>query len=262
MDKTSTRSQWKKYYDTGFWQNRRKIQLKAHPLCAFCAAKGLVVPARVVDHVEPHNGDWTKFRTSELQSLCFDCHDKTKRNIDLRGYSDDIDDDGWPTDPKHPANRASRRRFRYSIPHGCEPSGIPVTLICGPPASGKTTLAKQCAMPGDVIIDLDACKVAVGGKPWDADFGVVRRAFRYRDQMLLGLASRKTGQAFVIVGAPTKAERHEWCRALNVRPGDVVILDVPANVCIARLQADPARAHVKRELIGAVLRWHSRKDGL
>jgi hypothetical protein len=117
MDKTSTRSQWKKYYDTGFWQNRRKIQLKAHPRCAFCAAKGLVVPARVVDHVEPHNGDWTKFRTSELQSLCFDCHDKTKRNIDLRGYSDDINDDGWPTDPKHPANRASRRRFRYSIPH-------------------------------------------------------------------------------------------------------------------------------------------------
>ena len=105
MDKTSTRTQWQHFYWSSSWLRRPKLQLKHEPLCRMCLAKGLVTPARVADHIEPHNGDWTKFRLGGLQSLCFDCHDRTKRRIELRGYSNEIDDDGWPTDPKHPANR-------------------------------------------------------------------------------------------------------------------------------------------------------------
>lgn len=37
--------------------------------------------------------------------LCFDCHDRQKRRLELHGYSNDIDDDGWPIDPRHPANK-------------------------------------------------------------------------------------------------------------------------------------------------------------
>jgi hypothetical protein len=109
MDESSTQTQWQHFYDTGFWKRRRRLQLNAHPLCRFCADRGVVTVARVADHVEPHNGDWNKFVMGALQSLCFDCHDTHKRRIELRGYTQDIDDDGWPTDPRHPANRTGRR---------------------------------------------------------------------------------------------------------------------------------------------------------
>ncbi|MCA1452145.1 HNH endonuclease [Bradyrhizobium sp. BRP22] len=105
MDESSTRTQWQHFYDTAVWQRLRRLQLTHEPLCKMCLARGVVTPARVADHVEPHNGDWNKFRLGPLQSLCFDCHDIHKRRIDLHGYSSDIDDDGWPIDPRHPANK-------------------------------------------------------------------------------------------------------------------------------------------------------------
>lgn len=37
-----------------------------------------------------------------------------------------------------------------------------VVLICGPPCSGKTTLTKQLANPGDVVLDLDAIAQELG----------------------------------------------------------------------------------------------------
>ena len=48
---------WQQFYGTAFWQRRRKQQLNAHPLCKFCAARGVVTRASVADHVEPHKGD-------------------------------------------------------------------------------------------------------------------------------------------------------------------------------------------------------------
>jgi hypothetical protein len=73
-----------------------------------CAAYGKVMAAEVVDHVEPHGGDWNRFYTGRLQSLCKSCHDAGKRWVETRGYDPrPIGSDGWPLDPNHPANRRS-----------------------------------------------------------------------------------------------------------------------------------------------------------
>jgi 5-methylcytosine-specific restriction endonuclease McrA len=96
---------WKHFYGTAFWQRRRTLQLSMHPLCSFCERRGVTTPASVADHVEPHKGNWNKFALGPLQSLCESCHNSTKRLIESRGYGIDIDDDGWPTDPNHPANK-------------------------------------------------------------------------------------------------------------------------------------------------------------
>jgi hypothetical protein len=61
------------------------------------------VVATVTDHVTPHKGDYNAFWLSALQSLCAPCHNSRKRLVELRGYATDIGEDGWPTDPKHPA---------------------------------------------------------------------------------------------------------------------------------------------------------------
>ena len=70
-----------------------------------CAANGLAVPATVADHIEPHHGDWNSFLTGALQSLCDACHNSRKRFEEIRGYHNEIGDDGWPIDPRHPANK-------------------------------------------------------------------------------------------------------------------------------------------------------------
>ena len=92
-------------HGTGYWKRRRALQLRAEPLCRMCLANGIVRQAKVADHIEQHHNDWNKFKLGELQSLCEQCHNQTKRMIELHGYGLDVDDDGWPTDPKHPANR-------------------------------------------------------------------------------------------------------------------------------------------------------------
>ncbi|MBV9725745.1 MAG: HNH endonuclease [Gammaproteobacteria bacterium] len=60
----------------------------------------------MVDHIEPHRGDWTAFMTGDLHSLCEPCHKSAKRQIELRGYRYDLGLDGYPTDPNRPFNRA------------------------------------------------------------------------------------------------------------------------------------------------------------
>jgi CheY-like chemotaxis protein len=41
-----------------------------------------------------------KFFLGRLQSLCERCHNHDKQRVEVRGYSDDIDEDGYPTDPR------------------------------------------------------------------------------------------------------------------------------------------------------------------
>jgi hypothetical protein len=59
------REAWKHFYDTAFWQRRRKLQLTAHPLCKMCAARGVVTLATIADHIEPHKGNWNLFATGD-----------------------------------------------------------------------------------------------------------------------------------------------------------------------------------------------------
>ena len=91
------------WYGRQFWRERALRQLQQHPLCRLCLEhKGLVVPATVADHVEPHGGNYQRFKFGALQSLCEGCHNSSKRMIEGRGYSPEIGVDGWPVDRRHP----------------------------------------------------------------------------------------------------------------------------------------------------------------
>jgi hypothetical protein len=67
-----------------------KHQLLEHPLCKYCLGRGIVTPATICDHVEPHHGDVNKFWLGPFQSLCKECHDSTKRFVELHGFRPDI----------------------------------------------------------------------------------------------------------------------------------------------------------------------------
>lgn len=96
--------EWRKLYKTARWQALRTLQLQRKPLCEWCEAKGLIVVATVAHHSEPHKGDLAKFYGVPLVSLCAPCHDTDAQSIERTGYSKAIGSDGWPTDPRHPAN--------------------------------------------------------------------------------------------------------------------------------------------------------------
>ena len=89
-------------YRTARWGRIRKQRLLAHPLCKFCLDRGLVEPATLVDHIVPHQGDVNRFWLGPFQSLCKNCHDVSKREIEMYGFRCDVGLDGQPLDPNHP----------------------------------------------------------------------------------------------------------------------------------------------------------------
>jgi hypothetical protein len=100
----------KRPYDLRRWRKIAKQQLQDHPLCAMCLQLGEVVPAVIVDHVEPHKRDPIKFWLGAVQSLCSHHHGATKQQLEIRGYNTDIGVDGWPKDTKHPVYQTQKRK--------------------------------------------------------------------------------------------------------------------------------------------------------
>ena len=64
------------FYQSRQWRSVRAAFLREHPLCGACGAKGSLVPARVVDHVQPIKDGGARFDTANLQSLCVSCHNR------------------------------------------------------------------------------------------------------------------------------------------------------------------------------------------
>jgi len=58
------------------WNVARVLFLRKNPLCVECKKTGRVVAANVVDHVEPHRGNYQKFwDQTKWQPMCKPHHD-------------------------------------------------------------------------------------------------------------------------------------------------------------------------------------------
>lgn len=252
-------------YSTAKWQKLRLAKLRSSPLCEDCRSFGRVRPASVVDHVVPIKHGGAPFPALDgLRSLCWRCHsEKTSRGVEAGAVKTlkprrGCDANGRPLDSSHPwaegHSDAAAERVR---PSGLKPSAIPLTIVCGPPGSGKSTWVQDHASPGDIVIDLDDILVAVSGerrhavsKRW------LPKALELRNGRLRALhTERAAGRAFFIVGAPAKDERDWWQSNLG---GQVVVLDVPADECLRRLADDPARAGLASRYAGTVREWWER----
>ncbi|MBS3962439.1 MAG: AAA family ATPase [Sandarakinorhabdus sp.] len=252
-------------YSTAQWQRLRLLKLQSEPLCQECRSFGRIVVARVVDHVVPVKHGGAAFPAlSGLRSLCWRCHSaKTARGIEAgpvrtskprRG----CDADGRPLDAAHPwGERRMSEGASRARPDGLERSAVPLTIICGPPGSGKTTLARERAKPLDIVIDLDDILVKLSGEP---RYAVSKRwlaqALELRNNLLQALATeRAAGHAFFIVGAPTHEERQWWQDQLG---GDVILLAVPAGECLRRIAEDADRKGMAGRYVRPVHEWWDR----
>jgi 5-methylcytosine-specific restriction protein A len=99
-----------KLFKSARWQKRRARQLRDRPLCERHLKMNQVVVATTAHHLTRHKGNAEIFWSSPLESLCESCHNQDAQEEEadaVRGYSTRIGLDGWPTDPRHPANRGS-----------------------------------------------------------------------------------------------------------------------------------------------------------
>lgn len=200
---------------------QRKRRLTNEPLCRHCLAKDIVRPATVPDHITPlaFGGSDTD---DNIQCLCEDCHT-------LKTAAEGAATDG-----------ASNH------PDWLRPSTIPLTILCGPPCSGKTTYIAERASPYDTVIDLDT--IARDLSPtytlWTGQLTgqLFNQAVRVRNAMLGSLERKTNGNAWFIVSAPTKAERDWWQSKLG---GQVILLHPGVEECKRRaVQRGTPRARI------------------
>ena len=103
--------QWWAWYDTAAWRHLRHQTFSRDSLICqicggICSGRSPAPHSPVCDHKVPHRGDATLFYdATNLWTLCKHCHDSDKQRQERTGYSMAPGADGWPTDPRHPANR-------------------------------------------------------------------------------------------------------------------------------------------------------------
>jgi adenylate kinase family enzyme len=102
-----------------------------------------------------------------------------------------------------------------------------IVLLCGPPCSGKTTLAHHLAQPADVVLDYDDMARALGSPVWWQHPEPYRTMAEQHMQTAVAhaLATPRDGTAWVIRTAPRPAQRarlaQQWhAQAYLLNPGE------------------------------------------
>lgn len=115
------------------------------------------------------------------------------------------------------------------------PPGHGVTLVAGPPCSGKNVYVEQQRGPTDLVLDVDALRVALGSrKTHDPDgWRWATFAVAARDAVVERLFQpHDVSHAWIIACAPRAHQR-------AIIPGaTVVVLDTSADVCKRRAAAE------------------------
>ena len=88
------------------WRKARATYLRNHPLCKMHLDRGRIIPATVVDHIQPHRGNQKLFwDTANWQSLCAECHSRHKQRLEKSGTETGCNLAGIPTDRAHHWNQ-------------------------------------------------------------------------------------------------------------------------------------------------------------
>ena len=92
------------------WRKARLRFLHKNPVCLYCAGRGDVTSATVVDHRIPHRGNLALFWDEQnWAACCAPCHNRDKQREEKTGRIFGNGPDGVPLDPRHPWNREPHR---------------------------------------------------------------------------------------------------------------------------------------------------------
>ncbi len=217
------------------WQTYRKRFLMSNPLCEYCLEQNRVTAATVVDHIEPHRGDQDLFwNTDNHQSLCSPCHSSAKQREE----------------------NSSKNPYAYVfMPEWLKPvTGL--TIVFGPPGSGKSTWVREQATEHDVVLDLDEMISNTSGKPiYKGNKQDYALAVRKRNDLLIEMATQNKSGYLILTGM--KQSQRKWWEQ-KLMPKAVHIMDTSISECIDRIMNDERRSmSVKQHQILALKKWES-----
>lgn len=233
----------RRLHKTARWEKLRwSILVRDQFTCQLCRRLEGDTSKLVCDHVEPHRGDVEKFWAGPFQTLCKPCHDGQKQKEEIAARAAGLDVYG--------GKPASYR------PDWLRPSAIPLTIVCGPPASGKSRYVGERAGMNDLIIDLDLIVGSFTGiysHRWDRDRWL-DMALRKRNAMLGELSKQPTWPAAWLIVSEPKAEHRAWW-ARTMKPKAIVVMEADEQVCMAQAANDADRDQHHTRL--TVRRWWS-----
>ncbi|MCJ8139576.1 AAA family ATPase [Falsirhodobacter halotolerans] len=207
------------------------------------------MPGVVVDHIIPHRGDPDRFwpagaSTDHFMHCCVECH-SLKQKVEWIA-------DRFGHNLRHLMVRRGMLNERtgdaLDFPAGEQfilPDGS--TLIYGPPASGKTTVARGM---GGIVYDLDEYAVGLGLPRYGRTMDEARAAAVARNEALR--AHQGPQPAIIIATCANPWEVHRWVAATGcaVRP-----VTVDPETCHQRVWGDPARLSALPSQMAAINRW-------
>jgi hypothetical protein len=221
------------------WDRLRETILQRDEyLCVACRKTGVLTAARTVDHILPKSEGGSD-DPANLQSLCKPCHEaKTAAENAAR----------WGKRDKGPRIGS---QLDAAFPGWLTPTRAHLTIVFGPPASGKSTLVASRA-GADIVIDLDLIAAELSGAPlYRAGDRWLGRALAERNRRLSCLLE---GQRAWLITTGAATERPFWLEAL--RPADSLVCRTDEQVCVQRIRQDARRPEdVKARHIGAVRAW-------
>ena len=137
---------WRAWYKLTIWDDPetglRAQQLERQPICETCRC----APATIAHHKRPHQGNWNLFADpNNLESTCKPCHDGAIQRGERAG--------NWIEEIHLGSGVMVASNLLW--PKELRPSRIPLVVISGAPASGKSHLVAQRKSDGDIVIDLD-----------------------------------------------------------------------------------------------------------
>jgi len=188
-------------YNTAKWKRYRVKHLTQQPRCVMCLAMNRHTPATEVDHIIPHCGDSVLFwDTNNYQSLCNSCHSQ-------KTYYE--------------------TRKSNLLPRTIKPKSKDITLLFGPPCSGKSTYAKTLDAK---VVDFDVIKQTLSGQdPFDMDDKYLSACFAVRNRLI----ENTKGKLIVIGTLANRKARQDWLTKLDAK---ALMMITHEHECIRRLK--------------------------
>ncbi len=227
-------AQAKQLRSSARWRRVRALKLAEAPLCEdpfrFHLQDGVIVAASQVHHKQGLiTAPDLAFALENLASICPGCHRRVEA-LERQGQTTQL-------------------LFAQGE----------ITLVAGPPGSGKSTYVRRHQRPGDLVVDWDLLIGALAGQPGEARHLSQRQtilpyASIARDAVIAALAAEgmRGANAWVIAMVPRAEERQALRERLHAQ---TVVLAVPLAVCQQRIQGDTQRGHVLDQWIPRIQHW-------
>lgn len=227
-------SSLKQFYKSKEWIIFRKlIILDRGPICQKCGKKIVESKHIIVHHIielteENVNDTSISLNPDNVIIVCFDCHNKIHERF---GYG-------------------------YKAPKKKERG---ISIVFGPPCSGKTKYVIDNMTRGDIVVDMDRLYQAVTLLPlYDKPNNLKQNVTAVRNQIIDNVKTRygRFNSAWIIGGYPDKYKREKLACDLGA---ELIFIQVDKEDCLYRLKyTNDYRQYHYEEWKGYIDKWFMR----